>query len=155
MVDVIDIRVQTEDFRVEEEWQRCRERMSGSGGAIVAFAGLVRDSAPDSDVTGLFLEHYPGMTEASIRKIVDEAMETWSLLDVVVVHRIGLLRAEDQIVLVLVGSAHRMDAFAACERIMDYLKTEAVFWKKEFRGDSETWIRSTEEDFRRRDSWRD
>lgn len=150
---MIRISVQETDFSIDEEWAACRERMNGKGGAIVAFAGLVRDSVQDSGVTGLYLEHYPGMTEASIRKIIDEATTEWKLLDVTVIHRVGLLSPQDQIVLVLVGSSHRMDAFAACERIMDYLKTEAVFWKKEIRDGKDFWIRSTEEDYRRRDSW--
>ena len=154
VVSVIRVSIQETDFSIEEEWDACRERMKGKAGAIAAFAGLVRDSVQESGVKGLYLEHYPGMTESSIRDIVKDAMKQWSLLDVVVIHRIGLLRPEDQIVLVLVGSSHRMDAFAACERIMDYLKTEAVFWKKEIRDKDETWISSTTEDYRRRDSWR-
>ncbi|MCY4143812.1 MAG: molybdenum cofactor biosynthesis protein MoaE [Gammaproteobacteria bacterium] len=150
----MEIRVQREDFSIDEEWRKCKERMSGRGGAIVAFAGLVRDLNADDDVLGLFLEHYPGMTENSIEKIVLEAQSRWSLLDVVVIHRIGELKARDQIVLVLVGSAHRPDAFAACEYIMDFLKTEAMFWKKEIRGTSEQWIESTSNDEVRNRRWR-
>lgn len=151
---MIDIRVQTEDFSIAEEWNKCRERMQGEGGAIVAFAGLVRDRVDDEDVVGLYLEHYPGMTEKSIEKIVNHAMTTWSLLDIVVIHRVGRLEKNDQIVLVLVGSSHRPDAFAACECIMDFLKTEAVFWKKEIRRNSSSWIRSTEGDFDRKIRWK-
>ena len=151
----MEIRVQHEDFCIEDEWRKCRERMSGTGGAIVAFAGLVREISEDSEVLGLHLEHYPGMTEKSIEKIVASALARWSLLDVVVIHRVGELSPRDQIVLVLVGSAHRPDAFAACECIMDYLKTEAVFWKKEIGSTSNKWIKSTSSDFERERRWKD
>ena len=148
------IRVQEADFCIEEEWRHCRERLAGRGGALVCFAGLVRD-LKDDELLGLYLEHYPGMTEKSIETIVDKAMQKWSLLDVVVIHRVGKLLARDQIVLVLVGSAHRGDAFAACEYIMDFLKTEAVFWKKEIGRTSDKWIKSTTDDYQRRSSWVD
>ena len=150
---MIDIRVQTSDFSVAEEWQNCRSRMAGKGGAIVAFAGLVREFVGLERVTGLRLEHYPTATENSIKKIVDHSMSRWSLLEVVVIHRVGHLSACDQIVLVLVGSSHRPDAFAACECIMDFLKTEAIFWKKEVRSDSESWVVSTGNDYERNKRW--
>ena len=126
--------------------------MAGRGGALVAFTGLVRD-LQDDELMGLYLEHYPGMTEKSIETIVENASKRWSLLDVVVIHRVGKLLARDQIVLVLVGSAHRGDAFAACEFIMDLLKTEAVFWKKEIGRRSSRWIESTSDDYSRKVSW--
>ena len=148
-----DIRVQTEDFDISAEWAACRERCGGDCGAIVAFGGLVRDRFGDSAVQALHLEHYPGMTEDSIRRIVEQAAERWRLLDVVVVHRVGDLAANEQIVLVLAASGHRPDAFAACEFIMDYLKTDAVFWKKERREDGDVWIESTAGDRSRRESW--
>lgn len=148
-----DIRVQTEDFDMAAEWAACRKRCGGDCGAIVAFGGLVRDRFCDSEVQALHLEHYPGMTEDSIRRIVNQAAERWRLLDVVVVHRVGDLAAEEQIVLVLAASGHRPDAFAACEFIMDYLKTDAVFWKKERREDGDVWIESTTNDRSRRESW--
>ena len=150
---MIDIRIGTEDFSVNHEWEAARKRMQGSGGAIVVFGGLVRDHVIDSAVTGLFLEHYPNMTEASIRKIADDASKRWDLLDIVIVHRVGYMDIGDQIVMVLVGSAHRPDAFDACEYIMDYLKTEAIFWKKEFQGKNSHWIKSTSNDYQRRDGW--
>ncbi len=107
-------------------------------------------------VSGLFLEHYPGMTEASIERIVDEARGRWPLQDVVVIHRVGNLGPGDQIVLVLAASTHRGAAFAGCEFVMDMLKTKAVFWKKEIQAGSEgTWIRSTGDDFERAKHWRD
>ena len=150
---MIDIRIEIEDFSINQEWTASRQRMKGAGGAIVVFGGLVRDQVADSAVTGLFLEHYPNMTEASIRKIAEDASKRWNLLDIVIVHRVGHLHLGDQIVMVLVGSAHRPDAFDACEYIMDYLKTEAIFWKKEFRGERSDWIKSTSNDYQRRDGW--
>ena len=150
---MIDVRIGIEDFSINQEWAACRQRMGAAGGAIVVFGGLVRDQVADSAVTGLFLEHYPNMTEASIRKIAEDASKRWNLLDIVIVHRIGHLELGDQIVMVLVGSAHRPDAFDACEYIMDYLKTEAIILKKEFRGESSDWIKSTSNDYQRRDGW--
>ena len=150
---MIDVRIGIEDFSINQEWAACRQRMGAAGGAIVVFGGLVRDQVADSAVTGLLLEHYPNMTEASIRKIAEDASTRWDLLDIVIVHRVGHLELGDQIVMVLVGSAHRPDAFDACEYIMDYLKTEAIFWKKEFRGESSDWIKSTSNDYQRRDGW--
>ena len=150
---MIDVRIGIEDFSINQEWAACRQRMGAAGGAIVVFGGLVRDQVDDSAVTGLLLEHYPNMTEASIRKIAEDASTRWDLLDIVIVHRVGHLKLGDQIVMVLVGSAHRPDAFDACEYIMDYLKTEAIFWKKEFRGESSDWIKSTSNDYQRRDGW--
>ena len=150
---MIDVRVGIEDFSINQEWTASRQRMEGAGGAIVVFGGLVRDQVADSAVTGLFLEHYPNMTEASIRKIAEDASKRWNLLDIVIVHRVGHLDLGDQIVMVLVGSAHRPDAFDACEYIMDYLKTEAIFLNKEFRGESSHSIKSTSNAYQRRDRW--
>lgn len=151
------IRIQEEDFSLAREWDALRQRVGGTSGAIVAFAGLVRDQArAGEDVSGLFLEHYPRMTESSIERIIDEARGRWPLRDVVVIHRVGELEPGDQIVLVLAASTHRGGAFAGCEFIMDMLKTRAVFWKKETRVGSEgTWIRSTGDDFERAKHWRD
>ena len=127
--------------------------MAGDGGAIVAFAGLVRDRFEVHEIQGLQLEHYPGMTEASMKKIAEYAVKKWSLLDVLIIHRVGLLKPSDQIVLVIVGSGHRPDAFAACECIMDFLKTEAIFWKKEQGIEQSRWVESTQNDRDRRTSW--
>ena len=152
----MSIRIQEDDFSLDREWDALRERIGGSAGSIVAFAGLVRERArAGEEVSGLFLEHYPGMTEASMERIVDEARGRWPLQDVVVIHRVGDLKPGDQIVLVLVASAHRGAAFAGCEFVMDMLKTKAVFWKKEVRtGSKGTWIRSTGDDFERAKHWR-
>lgn len=147
------IRIQESDFSVHDEWGSCRKRLAGKAGAVVSFVGLVRDVSTKGEVSSLYLEHYPGMTEASIERIVHKAQQRWSLLDVIVIHRIGELHPEDQIVLVIVASAHRADAFAACEFVMDLLKTDAVFWKKES-GDGETmWIESTSDDIHRSRKW--
>ena len=148
-----EIRIQTVDFSLGFEYARCVEIAGRDCGAVVAFSGLVRYSSGNSSVTGLHLEHYPGMTEKSIRKIVADARERWSLQHVVVIHRVGALSAGSQIVLVVVASSHRPDAFVACEFIMDFLKTDAVFWKKEIRAEGEVWVKSTSNDFERRDQW--
>ena len=147
------VRIQEADFDIHAEWAACRRRCAGAAGAVVAFGGLVRDRAGADEVHGLSLEHYPGMTEASIEKVLAEAAARWRLLDATVIHRVGDLAPEDQIVLVLVASSHRPDAFAACEFVMDYLKTDAVFWKKERRHSGDVWIRSTEGDRQRRSQW--
>ena len=149
-----EIRIQKLDFHFGEEYEQFRDRTRGKAGAVAAFIGLVRDQVDPERVTGLELEHYPGMTERSIETIVQQAEDRWRLLDTLIIHRVGLLRPADQIVLVLVASSHRPDAFAACECIMDFLKTEAVFWKKEHRSDGEVWIESTADDHYRRDGWR-
>ena len=155
----VAVRIQTEDFDMAGEWGACRDRCAGGAGALVAFGGLVRDLAPaaagaGAEVRGLRIEHYPGMTEASIERIVEEAGARWALLDVTVIHRVGELAPADQIVLVLVASAHRPDAFAACEFLMDYLKTDAVLWKKELRAGGDAWLLATRSDHDRRSAWR-
>ncbi len=117
-------------------------------GAVASFVGLVRDINNGDSVNTLTLEHYPAMTNKSLRGIVDEAMQRWNLLDVTVIHRVGLLKPLDRIVFVGVASMHRGEAFAACEFIMDYLKTRAPFWKKEGTPQGERWVasRKTDED---------
>ena len=132
------IRIQFEDFDVGEELERLRD--NPKVGALVSFSGVVRDLNEDRDVSQMRLEHYPGMTEKAIEEIVDEAKRRWDILDVTVIHRVGTLVPMDQIVFVAVASAHRSDAFDACEFIMDYLKTRAPFWKKEMRTDGAHWV---------------
>ncbi len=148
-----DVRIQTHDFDIATEWAASRRRCRGAAGAIVAFGGLVRDHGSGGDVHGLSLEHYPGMTEASIERILAAAAERWRLIDITVIHRVGDLAPEDQIVLVLVASGHRPDAFAAGEFVMDYLKTDAVFWKKERRDGGDSWLCATASDRQRRAGW--
>jgi len=133
------VRVQTEDFDAGAEIARMR-RGNPRIGALAAFVGVVRDLNEGAAVAGMTLEHYPGMTERSIETIVEEARGRWGLLDAVVIHRVGTLEPTDQIVLVLVASAHRGEAFAACEFLMDYLKTRAPFWKKERIEGGSRWV---------------
>jgi len=109
-------------------------------GAVVTFLGTVRDMNDGSQVQGMTLEHYPGMTEKSLEEIIKQAKSRWDLYKTLVIHRVGPLLTEDQIVLVAVTSAHRGEAFAACEFIMDYLKTAAPFWKKEVTPEGSKWV---------------
>lgn len=115
-------------------------------GAVASFVGLVRDINHGDSVNTLTLEHYPAMTTLSLRGIVDEAMQRWRLLDVTVIHRVGKLLPLDRIVFVGVASMHRGEAFAACEFIMDYLKTRAPFWKKEGTAQGERWVEARKAD---------
>lgn len=122
-------------------------------GAVACFVGLVRDLNEGESVTTLTLEHYPAMTEKSLRGIVDEAMQRWDVLDVSVIHRTGRLQPLDRIVFVGVASMHRGEAFAACEFIMDYLKTRAPFWKKEGMPDGDRWVEARTSDDEAADRW--
>ena len=122
-------------------------------GAVASFVGLVRDLNEGDSVMTLTLEHYPAMTEKSLREIVDEAMGRWSLLDVTVIHRVGRLAPLDRIVFVGVASMHRGDAFAACEFIMDYLKTRAPFWKKEGTAEGDRWVEGRSSDDSAAERW--
>ena len=115
-------------------------------GAIASFVGLARDMNEGSGVAAMTLEHYPGMTEKALGRLVEEAKSRWALLDVTVIHRIGRLLPGDPIVLVAVASSHRGEAFAACEFIMDYLKTQAPFWKKEETPAGERWVEARASD---------
>lgn len=145
------IRVQQEDF---DSAALQRELLAGRSdiGAIATFIGLVRDFA-DDPLKEMRLEHYPGMTEKALTSIAEQASERWQVLDLAVIHRVGGLRPADQIVLVMVASAHRGDAFAACEFIMDYLKTEAPFWKKETSNASEKWVEARKSDLFAQKKW--
>jgi molybdopterin synthase catalytic subunit len=124
------VRVQAEDFDVSHELARLRGD-NRAVGAVAAFIGTVRDVNDDARVASMTLEHYPGMTEKALGAIVETAKSRWDIIDALVIHRVGALAPSDQIVLVGVTSAHRGDAFAACEFIIDYLKTQAPLWKKE------------------------
>jgi len=139
------VRVQTGDFDVAREIAALRAG-DRRVGAVAAFIGLVRDINDAAAVTTLTLEHYPGMTEKALARIVDEAKSRWSVYDALVVHRVGELKPTDQIVLVVVTGAHRGEAFAACEFIMDYLKTRAPFWKKEQTPAGERWVEARTSD---------
>jgi len=133
------VRVQTDDFDVSCELAAMRAG-DPRVGAVAAFIGCVRDVNEASAVSALTLEHYPGMTEKALAAIVDQAKERWDIIDALVIHRVGNLRPLDQIVLVGVSSAHRGEAFAACEFIIDYLKTRAPFWKKEGTPAGSRWV---------------
>ena len=133
------VRVQVEDFDVGREIAQLRAG-NAKVGAVAAFVGIVRDLNDAADVRTLTLEHYPGMTEKALAGIVAEATTRWEVYDALVVHRVGKLAPTEQIVLVAVCSAHRGEAFAACEFIMDYLKTKAPFWKKEETPAGERWV---------------
>jgi molybdopterin synthase catalytic subunit len=139
------VRVQTEDFDLSAEILNLRQGNTGIG-AVASFIGLVRDLNHSTTVTEMTLEHYPGMTEKALAEIVEEAKRRWKIIDALVIHRIGPLKPTDQIVLVATSSAHRGDAFAACEFIMDYLKTRAPFWKKEQTESGAHWVDARESD---------
>lgn len=147
------VSVQAEDFSVAEEYQLLA---SGTeAGAVVTFIGKVRDMNLGDHVTGLHLEHYPGMTEKSLNEICDEAKARWPLQQLRLIHRIGDLDIGDQVVFVGVSSAHRSASFEACEFVMDYLKTKAPFWKKERTVDGPRWIDSRESDQKAAQRWQD
>lgn len=145
------IQVQEEDFNIAEV---NRELCAGRSdvGALASFIGLVRDM-PQNRLQKMTLEHYPGMTEKSLEKIAETARQRWKILDIAIIHRVGELKPADQIVLVSVVSAHRKAAFAACEFIMDYLKTDAPFWKKETNEQGENWVEAKASDNEARGKW--
>ncbi|MES2605059.1 MAG: molybdopterin synthase catalytic subunit MoaE [Pseudomonadota bacterium] len=146
------IRVQHADFSLQEETNFLRAH-SNNVGAVVTFSGLVRDQQDGNEIKALFLEHYPGMTEKSLRDIAEQAGQRWPLLGVTIIHRIGELAPGDQIVFVGVTSAHRGAAFAACEFMMDYLKTRAPFWKKCLQEGNEHWVESKDTDHEASKRW--
>src|ERR1043165_6183251 len=146
------VRVQIEDFDVGSELAVLRNR-DPSIGAVAAFVGTVRDVNADASVSGMTLEHYPGMTEKALAAIVAEAKARWSIAEALVIHRVGPLQPADQIVLVACTSAHRGEAFAACEFIMDYLKPRAPFWKKEHRAGFAEWVEAKASDDTAAERW--
>ena len=143
--------VQTEDFDLTTEVSHTRNN-NPQIGAIVSFIGTVRDLHPGS-ISSMTLEHYPEMTEKSLKSIVIEARERWDLQNVTIIHRIGKLKVNDQIVLVVTTSKHRQAAFESCYFIMDYLKTDAPFWKKESTEKKEEWVESRESDDEQKKRW--
>jgi molybdopterin synthase catalytic subunit len=138
------IRIQAADFDIAAVNRELLAERSDVG-AISSFIGLVRDLAGDS-LQQMTLEHYPGMTEKALQRIAEKAQARWQIADLAIIHRIGALKPADQIVMVSVLSAHRGDAFAACEFIMDYLKTDAPFWKKETSELGSKWVDSRKSD---------
>ncbi len=137
------IKVQQEDFNLAGEYAKLSNQTEC--GAIVSFIGSVRELAGDS-LLSMTLEHYPGMTEKSLLQITEQARQRWPLGNITIIHRIGTLSINEQIVLVLVSSAHRETAFRACEFIMDFLKTRAPFWKKEQTTTAGYWVEAKDSD---------
>jgi molybdopterin synthase catalytic subunit len=148
----VPVRIQREDFDVARELERLRAGDARIG-AIASFVGLVRDVNEATEVRTMTLEHYPGMTEKALGQIVEEARSRWDIVDALVIHRVGELKPGEQIVLAAVAGAHRGEAFAACEFIMDYLKTRAPFWKKEQTPDGERWVEARASDEEKASRW--
>ena len=133
------VSIQTEDFDLSHEIAELRRNDKGVG-AVCSFVGTVRDSNEGDAVASMELEHYPGMTEKSIEAMIDAAHQRFAIFQARVIHRIGRLLPQEQIVLVAVSSAHRGESFQACEFLMDYLKTHAPFWKKEHTSEGARWV---------------
>jgi molybdopterin synthase catalytic subunit len=146
------IAVQKEDFDLGAEVKAIAK--NAKIGAVASFIGLVRDINEGAKVGSMTLEHYPGMTEKALAAIVEEAKGRWEILDCTVIHRYGELKPTDQIVLVVVASSHRGDAFAACEFLMDYLKTKAPFWKKEQTPEGGRWVEARGSDDSAAERWK-
>ena len=139
------VRIQEADFDVSAELAALR-RGDTRVGALATFVGVVRDVNDGSGISEMTLEHYPGMTEKALDAIVVEAKARWNIFDALVIHRVGRLLPTDQIVFVAVSGAHRGETFAACEFIMDYLKTRAPFWKREVTAEGARWVDARETD---------
>ena len=148
----IKIAIQHDDFNLSDE-VNLLEAHNDEDGAVVTFSGRVRNNNLGKKVSGLFLEHYPGMTEKSLKNIIEQAQKKWQLGRVTVIHRIGQLTVGEQIVFVGVTSKHRQDAFAGCEFIMDYLKVSAPFWKKELSEGVESWLAAKQSDETKAQQW--
>jgi len=148
----VPVRIQTQDFDAGAEIAALR-RGDPKIGAVASFIGVCRDANDGEAVKKMTLEHYPGMTEKAIGKIISEARRRWDVMDALVIHRIGELKPTDQIVLVVVTGAHRGEAFAACEFIMDYLKTRAPFWKKEETPRGARWVEARASDDEAAQRW--
>lgn len=144
--------IQTKDFDLTTEVDLIKSAHSSTG-AVVSFIGTVRDLASESLIS-LTIEHYPGMTEKSLTLIADKAREKWELESITIIHRVGTLSIGDQIVLVITSSKHRQEAFDSCNYIMDYLKTDAPFWKKEASDKEEKWVINRLSDEKQKNRWR-
>ncbi|MGH8598857.1 MAG: molybdenum cofactor biosynthesis protein MoaE [Gammaproteobacteria bacterium] len=147
------ISIQKQDFDIGAEWAQLRSMLKGRAGAMAAFCGVVRDQLQNHSIQRLELEHYPGMTEKSIEAVLARAQTRWPLDAVVVVHRIGALEPADQIVLVMCAAQHRQAALESCAFVIDLLKTEAVFWKREVSEAGARWVDSTTGDADRSAQW--
>ena len=144
--------IQTKDFDLTTEVELIKSANSSTG-AVVSFIGTVRDLASES-LMSLKIEHYPGMTEKSLTSIAQTAREKWALESITINHRVGTLSIGDQIVLVITSSKHRQEAFDSCNYIMDYLKTDAPFWKKEASDKKEKWVINRSSDEKQKNRWR-
>lgn len=148
----MSVTIQHEDFDAGAEMAKLRAG-SNNVGALVSFVGLVREMSYNDMVESIYVEHYPGMSEKALEKIIAEANSRWELLGVRVIHRVGTLGPNDQIVLVATASTHRGHAFSSCEFIIDYLKTDAPFWKKEIKPQGGEWVVTKESDVQRMERW--
>ncbi len=146
------VRIQAEDFDLSAEISQLRAS-NAQVGAVASFIGIARDMNEGSDVQMLTLEHYPGMTEKVLSGLIEQAKQRWDIFDALIIHRIGTLKPQDQIVLVAVTSRHREAAFSACECIMDFLKTKAPFWKKEQSSTGARWVDAKESDDQAAQRW--
>ncbi len=147
------ISVQKQDFDIAKVSQQLCDGRKDIG-AIATFTGLVRDLSQNRDLVALELEHYPGMTEKSLKSIAQDAMQRWDIEDAAIIHRVGKLKPSENIVLVVVISAHRKAAFEACEFLMDYLKTRAPLWKKEITRHGEHWVEAKLFDQQAAEDWK-
>ena len=147
------VRLQREPFDAASEAEKLRRGRSDIG-AVVMFTGICRGDEAGATLLAMTLEHYPGMTEREIARHVEKAQRRWPILAATVIHRIGTLRAGDNILLVAVSASHRQPAFEAAEFLMDYLKTQAPFWKKEHRSGGATWVEARTSDDKAADRWR-
>lgn len=147
------VQVQTDDFDAGAIIHELK-KSTNSIGAIVSFIGLVREFSHQDNIDSMTLEHYPGMTESVLHKIEADAIQRWDLLATSIIHRVGNLKAGDNIVLVATAAAHRKQAFEAAQYIMDILKTEAPFWKKEHTANGDHWVESKDSDLAEKDRWK-
>ena len=150
----MSVQIQEQDFDLAAELAAMRNSSSKIG-ALVTFVGLVRDLSNDAPIENIHLEHYPGMSEKALHKIISEATARCQLIDARVIHRVGLLLPNEQIVLVATAALHRAEAFAACEFIIDYLKTDAPFWKREQTNSGAQWLETKDADEQRTVRWQD
>lgn len=148
------IAIQQADFDVGAEYQRLVQAAPNAGG-IVLFSGRVREFSEQKNISALFIEHYPGMTERVFSDIAEEACQRWSLLSITIIHRVGTLMAGDNIVFVGVASEHRAAAFEAAQYVMDLLKSRATLWKKEIQPDAEKWVATKNSDDVAAHRWRE
>ena len=146
------VRIQQQDFDASALLEELK-RASGDCGAIVSFIGLVREFSHEATIQSMTLEHYPGMTEQALEAIRRDAMDRWPLNGAIIVHRVGTLKAGDHIVFVATASNHRKDAFEAAQYIMDFLKTDAPFWKKEHTDKGDQWVDARQSDYDERKRW--